>query len=221
MDDIRENKLQLSSKKSKLFLPIDCVQLDTSISSDTHSDDNDSRSHLENVHTLTEASEAASSHDLVVGSAVQYLNTGQYGILKWIGTLSGGTRATYAGVEMVRQLNFYFIYLLILLQEDDVDNLAGMDGSWSGVKYFSCKPNRGKFVVLNSLKPDQRLKENALPGNVYMHSYLLLKFCPLLLIIQRNLLRLTVKQIMPIIAIMELPILLIISNLLMQIHTSL
>ena len=216
--DIREDKLQFSSKKSKLFLPIDCVQPDTSISSDTHSDDNDSHSHLENVHTLTEASEAASSHDLVVGSAVQYLNTGQYGIIKWIGTLPGGARATYAGVEMVRHLNFYFIYLVILLQEDDVDN--SKDGSWSGVKYFSCKPNRGKFVFLNSLKPDQRLKENALPGNIYMHSYLLLKFCPLLLI-QRNFLRLTVKQIMPIIAIMKLPILLIISNLLMQIHTNL
>ena len=209
--DIKEDELHFSSKKSKIFLPIDCVQLDTSISSDTHS---------ENVHIPTKASEAATSHDLAVGSAVQYLNTGQYGVIKWIGTLPGGPRATYAGVEMVRHFNFiamYFIYLLILSQEDIVDNFAGKDGSWSGVKYFSCKPNRGKFVVLNSLKPDQRLKENALPGNVYCIHICFYS----LLLIQRNLLRLTVKQRMPMMPIIKLSILLIISNLLIQIHISL
>ena len=44
-------------------------------------------------------------HDLVVGSAVQYLDHKQYGIIKWIGTLSDVPEVTYAGVEMVRYLN--------------------------------------------------------------------------------------------------------------------
>ena len=36
-----------------------------------------------------------------------------------------------------------------------------------GVEYFSCKPNRGKFVILSSLHPDQRLKKkNILSGSI-------------------------------------------------------
>ena len=103
--DIKEDELHFSSKKSKIFLPIDCVQLDTSICSDTHSGDKYSHSHSENVHMPTKASKAANSHDLAVGSAVQYLNTGQYGVIKWIGTLPPGAGVTYAGVEMVRHLH--------------------------------------------------------------------------------------------------------------------
>ena len=36
-----------------------------------------------------------------------------------------------------------------------------MNGEFSGVKYFSCKPGKGKFVSLSSLKPDKRNKETA------------------------------------------------------------
>ena len=53
----------------------------------------------------TTAGESNNPHDLVVGSAVQYIDHEQYGIIKWIGTLSGIPEVTYAGVEMVRYLN--------------------------------------------------------------------------------------------------------------------
>ena len=130
--DIREDESQFSSKESMIFLPISYVQLNTSISSDTHSDDSSSHSHLENIHMPTNASEAANSHDLVVGSPVQYLNTEQYGVIKWIGTLPGGTKATYAGVEMVRnsclsiiskfiyQFHYRKILLIMLLVKMEV-----------------------------------------------------------------------------------------------------
>ena len=92
-----------SSKKSKIFLPTNYVQLDTTIGSDTHSDD---YSHSKDVPMTTTAGESNSNpHDLVVGSAVQYIGHEQYGIIKWIGTLSDIPKVTYAGVEMVRYLN--------------------------------------------------------------------------------------------------------------------
>ena len=94
-----------SSRKSKIFLPIDNVELDTTIDSDTHSDD---YGHSEDVPMTTTAGESNSNpHDLVVGSAVQYIGHEQCGIIKWIGTLSGIPEVTYAGVEMVRYLNSY------------------------------------------------------------------------------------------------------------------
>ena len=99
--NIREDKQLFSSKKSKIFLPITFVQPDTSISNDRHSGDKDTRSHTENVHVPTKAGEVNNPHNLVVGSAVRYLNTEQYGVIKWMETLSSA-KTPYAGVEMVR-----------------------------------------------------------------------------------------------------------------------
>ena len=48
----------------------------------------------------TKDGKISNPHNFVVGSAVQYLDTEQYGVIKWIGTLQG-TKAPYAGVEMV------------------------------------------------------------------------------------------------------------------------
>lgn len=50
-----------------------------------------------------------------------------------------------------------------------MDTFAGSDGTWGNVKYFSCEPKKGKFVLLNSLTPDQRSKKHALPGNDYIY----------------------------------------------------
>ena len=88
-----------------IFLPITYVRPDTSIKSR----DTDSHSHSENI-IPTKADEVNNPHNLVVGSAVQYHNTKQYGIIKWIGTLQG-TNKTFAGVEMV------IYYLGICLEE--------------------------------------------------------------------------------------------------------
>ena len=94
--------LHFSSEKSKIFLPIDYVELDTSVGSDTHSD---GYGHSEDVPITTTAGESNKAHDLVVGSAVQLIGHEQYGIIKCIGILSGIPEITYAGVEMVRYLN--------------------------------------------------------------------------------------------------------------------
>ena len=100
--NIREDKQFFSSKKLKIFLPITFVQPDTSISTDRHSGDKDARSHTENVHISTKAGKVSNPHNLIVGSAVQYLDTEQYGVIKWIGILPGADKVMYAGVEMVR-----------------------------------------------------------------------------------------------------------------------
>jgi len=49
------------------------------------------------------------------------------------------------------------------LQEDYID---GSDGSWNGVKYFDCESKQAKFVLLGSLKPDERF--NTSPGKMYV-----------------------------------------------------
>ena len=43
-------------------------------------------------------------------------------------------------------------------QEDDVSE-SGSNGELMGVKYFNCKPGKGKFAHLTSLKPDERNKK--------------------------------------------------------------
>ena len=43
-----------------------------------------------------------------------------------------------------------------------MDCFGGNDGSWGSIKYFDCKPHKGKFVLLHSLKPDQRIIKGAL-----------------------------------------------------------
>ena len=45
------------------------------------------------------------------------------------------------------------------MQEEDVDEAN--DGVWAGDEYFKCKPNRGMFVLLHELQPDQRNKETS------------------------------------------------------------
>ena len=91
-----------SSDKSKVFLPITHVKLDTTRSSDAQSDNTES--HSENVHIPAKAGDGSNPYNFVVGSAVQYLYTGQYGVIKWIGTLER-SKVTFAGVEMVRNMN--------------------------------------------------------------------------------------------------------------------
>ena len=46
--------------------------------------------------------ESHNPYNLEVGSAVQYMDFNQYGVIKWIGTISD-SRDVYAGIEMVRR----------------------------------------------------------------------------------------------------------------------
>ena len=52
--------------------------------------------------------------------------------------------------------------MCILLQEEKVDGSG--DGSWKGVRYFSCKDGHAVFIVHNMLKPDRRQKKRSLVG---------------------------------------------------------
>ena len=99
--NIEEDKEHFSSDKSKVFLPITHVKLDTTRRSDAQS--GNSEKHSENGHIPTKAGDGSNPYNLVVGSAVEYLNTGQYGVIKWIGTLER-SKGTFAGVEMVRDI---------------------------------------------------------------------------------------------------------------------
>ena len=74
------DKEYFASKRSSVFLPICIVRRDTSRNNNKNSSD---------------------PYNLELGSAVHYL--GQYGVIKWIGALSGDTKI-YAGVEMVRHV---------------------------------------------------------------------------------------------------------------------
>ena len=115
------------SNKSKVVLPLSLVNPATSQSSDTHSGDvsittsrssvthsgdKDGRDHRENVHM---PSKNNNPYNFVVGSAVQLMNMGQYGIIKWIGTIQD-TKMLYAGVELVR---CKIIIIVKLLYEGD------------------------------------------------------------------------------------------------------
>ena len=91
----------MSSDKSKIFLPVDIIRLDTSRGSDTRSGDKDGYSDSENVEN---------PYNFIVGSAVQYLEF-RYGVIKWIGDLPG-VKSLYAGIEVVRQLNLKLLILM-------------------------------------------------------------------------------------------------------------
>ena len=53
--------------------------------------------------------------------------------------------------------------ICLRLQENDVDE-SGRNGELMGIKYFNCKPGKGKFAILASLKPDNRNRKNS--GNI-------------------------------------------------------
>jgi len=48
------------------------------------------------------------------------------------------------------------------------DYAGDSDGTWMGIKYFSCEPNKGKFIMLNSLKPVQRTKTSLSSGEILL-----------------------------------------------------
>ena len=95
----RENKQLFLSNKTKIFLPITYVKLDTSASSYMHSGEKDAKNYTGNIQEPTKGVEVSNPHNLVVGSAVRCLE--QFGVIKWIGTLKGDKKI-YAGLEMVR-----------------------------------------------------------------------------------------------------------------------
>ena len=71
---------------------------------------------------FTFSPESNNPHNLGVGSAVQYRNSDQYGVIKWIGTISG-SKDLYAGVEMVRRYKILSEFVAFMFDDMFNDSL--------------------------------------------------------------------------------------------------
>lgn len=82
--------------------------------------------------------EASSQQTLLeLGSMVEVNNPPLFGVIRWIGRISGISEQV-AGIELEQELS------------------AGTDGSYLGERYFHCPPNKGLFVKLRKCRRDSR-----------------------------------------------------------------
>uniref|UniRef100_A0A8C6WE47 ubiquitinyl hydrolase 1 n=1 Tax=Neogobius melanostomus TaxID=47308 RepID=A0A8C6WE47_9GOBI len=77
---------------------------------------------------------------LELGSMVEVNDPPLYGVIRWIGRISGVQEAV-VGIELEQELS------------------AGTDGSYLGERYFHCPPNKGLFVKLRKCRRDSRFPE--------------------------------------------------------------
>ncbi|XP_069044767.1 ubiquitin carboxyl-terminal hydrolase CYLD [Lepisosteus oculatus] len=80
------------------------------------------------------------------GSMVEVNDPPMYGVIRWIGEISG-ISDTVAGLEL------------------DEEVTAGTDGSYLGERYFRCAANRGLFVKLKNCRPDSRFPAHQAQAN--------------------------------------------------------
>ncbi|XP_063042536.1 ubiquitin carboxyl-terminal hydrolase CYLD-like isoform X2 [Engraulis encrasicolus] len=83
---------------------------------------------------------------LEVGSMVEVNEPPQYGVIRWIGRISGIPELV-AGVELDQEIT------------------AGTDGSYLSERYFRCPANKGLFVKLRSCRRDSRFPVPEMPIN--------------------------------------------------------
>uniref|UniRef100_A0A3B3CL59 ubiquitinyl hydrolase 1 n=1 Tax=Oryzias melastigma TaxID=30732 RepID=A0A3B3CL59_ORYME len=84
--------------------------------------------------------------DLEVGSMVEVNDPPLYGVIRWIGRISG-VPETVAGIELDQELS------------------AGTDGSYLGERHFRCPANKGLFVKLRNCRRDSRFPAPETPVN--------------------------------------------------------
>ncbi|CAL9694099.1 unnamed protein product [Knipowitschia caucasica] len=84
--------------------------------------------------------------ELGLGSMVEVNNPPLFGVVRWIGRISG-IQEEVAGVELEQELS------------------AGTDGSYLGERYFHCAPNKALFVKLRKCRRDSRFPEPETPVN--------------------------------------------------------
>uniref|UniRef100_A0A3P9IJ97 ubiquitinyl hydrolase 1 n=1 Tax=Oryzias latipes TaxID=8090 RepID=A0A3P9IJ97_ORYLA len=84
--------------------------------------------------------------DLEVGSMVEVNDPPLYGVIRWIGRISG-VPETVAGIELDQELS------------------AGTDGSYLGERRFRCPANKGLFVKLRNCRRDSRFPAPETPVN--------------------------------------------------------
>ncbi|XP_068163768.1 ubiquitin carboxyl-terminal hydrolase CYLD [Antennarius striatus] len=93
-----------------------------------------------------EDDEAGSEGELEVGSMVEVNDPPLFGVIRWIGRISGISERV-AGIELDQELS------------------AGTDGSYLGERHFRCPPNKGLFVQLRKCRRDSRFPAPETPVN--------------------------------------------------------
>ncbi|XP_067303734.1 ubiquitin carboxyl-terminal hydrolase CYLD [Pseudorasbora parva] len=89
---------------------------------------------------------AESGSWLEVGSMVEVNDPPLFGVIRWIGQISGLSEPV-AGIELDQELS------------------AATDGSYLGERHFRCPTNKGLFVKLRNCRRDSRFPEPELPIN--------------------------------------------------------
>ncbi|XP_022072589.2 ubiquitin carboxyl-terminal hydrolase CYLD isoform X2 [Acanthochromis polyacanthus] len=93
-----------------------------------------------------EDGEAGLGGDLEVGSMVEVNDPPLFGVIRWIGRISGISEPV-AGLELDQELS------------------AGTDGSYLGERHFRCPANKGLFVKLRNCRRDSRFPAPETPVN--------------------------------------------------------
>ncbi|XP_038158060.1 LOW QUALITY PROTEIN: ubiquitin carboxyl-terminal hydrolase CYLD [Cyprinodon tularosa] len=84
--------------------------------------------------------------ELEVGSMVEVNNPPLFGVIRWIGHISG-VQELVAGIELEQELS------------------AGTDGSYLGERHFRCPNNKGLFIKLRNCRRDSRFPVPEKPVN--------------------------------------------------------
>ncbi|XP_021167336.2 ubiquitin carboxyl-terminal hydrolase CYLD [Fundulus heteroclitus] len=93
-----------------------------------------------------ERGETGLQTELEVGSMVEVNNPPLFGVIRWIGHISG-VQEPVAGIELEQELS------------------AGTDGSYLGERHFRCPTNKGLFIKLRNCRRDSRFPVPDKPVN--------------------------------------------------------
>ncbi|XP_033465752.1 ubiquitin carboxyl-terminal hydrolase CYLD [Epinephelus lanceolatus] len=100
----------------------------------------------DNGEAAEENEEAGQEGELEVESMVEVNDPPLFGVIRWIGRISGITEPV-AGIELDQELS------------------AGTDGSYLGERHFRCPANKGLFVKLRNCRRDSRFPAPEKPVN--------------------------------------------------------
>ncbi|MEQ2186356.1 hypothetical protein GOODEAATRI_027638, partial [Goodea atripinnis] len=109
-------------------------------------DDDDDDGEEEDEEDAEEYGETGLQTELEVGSMVEVNNPPLFGVIRWIGHISG-VQEIVAGIELEQELS------------------AGTDGSYLGKRHFRCPTNKGLFIKLRNCRRDSRFPIPEKPVN--------------------------------------------------------
>uniref|UniRef100_A0A3Q2E8M2 ubiquitinyl hydrolase 1 n=1 Tax=Cyprinodon variegatus TaxID=28743 RepID=A0A3Q2E8M2_CYPVA len=103
--------------------------------------------HTNGIHSPASPLRSTGEHmELEVGSMVEVNNPPLFGVIRWIGHISG-VQELVAGIELEQELS------------------AGTDGSYLGERHFRCPNNKGLFIKLRNCRRDSRFPVPEKPVN--------------------------------------------------------